>query len=153
MAKKSMIIAFANGGLLAATAMGTKKDVPVAPLEPVEVPEAYGRHLVDDRFAYEVEQAAEKPSRESGRSGKPKPMPAPVPAAGSSDAGNAGASGDGASSAGDESNGQSTPIEDAEAELLAARTALAEAGDDLVAKAAAESRIADAEKALEDLKV
>lgn len=60
---KTIWIAMANGGLLAAAAMGLSEDKAVDPHAPVEVPEEYGRHLVHDKFAYLVEPPAEQPKK------------------------------------------------------------------------------------------
>lgn len=57
---KTMWIAMANGGLLAAAAMGLSEDKAVDPHAPVEVPEEYGRHLIHDKFAYLAEPPAEQ---------------------------------------------------------------------------------------------
>ena len=61
---KSIWIAFRNGGIIPATIAGGKEKN-VGPHEPVEVPEGYGQHLVDDRFAYK----AEKPAAPKGGKG------------------------------------------------------------------------------------
>lgn len=63
---KSMWIAFSHGGIIPATIVGGEEKK-VGPHEPVEVPEVYGKHLVDDRFAYK----AEKPTApKSGKGAK-----------------------------------------------------------------------------------
>ncbi len=118
MSKKLMTIALHMGGLLAASAMKTEKDVRVAPHELVDVPEAYGRTLVDNKFAYK----AEKPKAETAKTEAPKSS---KPADGKADA-----------------------IAAAEKAVDEARATLAEAGDDLVAKAAAEDAVKAAEDAL-----
>lgn len=87
MAKKTtMWIAMANGGLLAAAAMGLSEDKAVDPHAPVEVPEEYGRHLIHDKFAYLAEPPAEqlkKPaSGDKGGKGQ-KPATSDSPGAGS----------------------------------------------------------------------
>ncbi len=55
MAKKEITIAFRNGGTIPAAVLKTQKDVRVPAHEPISVPEAYGRHLIEDRFAYEAD--------------------------------------------------------------------------------------------------
>lgn len=62
---KTIKIAFAHGGTLPASVMGTKKDVPVSPHEPAAVPEGYGRQLIEDRFAYLVDEKADKARRDA----------------------------------------------------------------------------------------
>lgn len=52
---KKMFIALPGGGLLDRNAMGTDKDVEVTPHKPIAVPVAYGRSLVHNRFAVEVD--------------------------------------------------------------------------------------------------
>ncbi|MDG4895564.1 hypothetical protein P9272_18500 [Mesorhizobium sp. WSM4976] len=61
---KSIWIAFRNGGIIPAAVAGGKEKK-VGPHEPVEVPESYGQHLIDDRFAYKAEKpAATKPAKD-----------------------------------------------------------------------------------------
>ena len=70
---KTMWIAMANGGLLAAAAMGLSEDRAVDPHAPVEVPEEYGRHLIHDKFAYVAEPPADvtpEPSKKPASSDK-----------------------------------------------------------------------------------
>lgn len=55
MAKKTIFIAAPHGIILNAAAMDVKADIHVGPHEPVEVPLAYGEHLIADRFAIEVD--------------------------------------------------------------------------------------------------
>lgn len=55
----TMMIAFPNGGILPRDVTGGKER-PVSAHEAVEVPRAYGQHLVEDHFAYEA-----KPARKS----------------------------------------------------------------------------------------
>lgn len=65
---KKMKIALPQGGLLDAGAMGEAEDVPVAPHEPVLVPNAYGLTLVENKFAYRVGgDAGEKPKKSGSR--------------------------------------------------------------------------------------
>ncbi|CAI2936151.1 hypothetical protein [Aminobacter niigataensis] len=56
---KTMFIAYRHGGIVPASVTG-KPDQKVAAHEAVEVPVTYGRSLVDDRFAYEVEPEKKK---------------------------------------------------------------------------------------------
>lgn len=58
MSKSSIWIAFKNGGIIPAVIVGGETDKRVGPHEPVKVPEAYGRHLIDDRFAYKTDEPA-----------------------------------------------------------------------------------------------
>ena len=60
----TMLIAFPNGGILPCEVTGGDERA-VPPHEPVEVPTAYGQHLVDDRFAYKPKPASKKSSSES----------------------------------------------------------------------------------------
>lgn len=55
----TMTIAFPNGGILPRDVTGGDEQS-VGPHEPVEVPRAYGEHLVADRFAY---LATSKPAK------------------------------------------------------------------------------------------
>lgn len=64
MSKETMLIAFPNGGILPADITGGAERR-VGPHEAVEVPFAYGDHLVNDRFAYEA-----KPPRKSAARAK-----------------------------------------------------------------------------------
>lgn len=57
---RTMFISAAHGIILNALAMGEKEDRAVGPNEVAEVPFSYGRHLVDDRFAVEVDPPAKK---------------------------------------------------------------------------------------------
>ncbi len=59
MAKKTIFIAFAHGGILPAAVIGKKKDFSVPANTPVLVPADYGQHLIDDRFAYDATEMAE----------------------------------------------------------------------------------------------
>lgn len=119
--KKTMWIAMANGGLLAAAAMGLPKDKAVDPHAPVEVPEEYGLHLIHDKFAYKAEPPeepkTEKPARQSGgekagKAQKPADPEKPPLAAGKPEGVQAGAPGadDGNQGAGDAgATGQADP--------------------------------------------
>lgn len=73
MSEKTISIMFPQGGIIPASIMGTEKDQHVDALKPVTVPERYGRHLIDDRFAVlapEVPAPKAKASRK-GRLGEP----------------------------------------------------------------------------------
>ena len=59
MAKKTIFIAFAHGGILPAAVIGQKKDFNVPAHTPVLVPADYGQHLIDDKFAYDATAMAE----------------------------------------------------------------------------------------------
>ncbi|MBC7311693.1 MAG: hypothetical protein H5U11_04280 [Rhizobium sp.] len=65
MAKK-ICIAFPHGGIIPASVLGEKADVKMAARTAVEVPEAYGLHLIEDRFAV----AAEMPKKEDTKAEK-----------------------------------------------------------------------------------
>lgn len=66
---KKMFVALPLGGLLDRAAMGTEKDVEVSPHKPIAVPAAYGRSLVENRFAIEVDaEAGKKPQLLPGSS-------------------------------------------------------------------------------------
>lgn len=64
---KKIWIALPGGGLLDRAAMGTEKDVAVPPHEPIAVPAAYGRSLVENRFAIEVDAETAKKGGGSGK--------------------------------------------------------------------------------------
>ena len=71
MAKKEITIAFRHGGILPASIIGAKEDKRVPAHEAVSVPEAYGHHLIEDRFAYEVDAEA-APARKAKQAVKPE---------------------------------------------------------------------------------
>lgn len=48
-------IVFPQGGIIPAAVLGLAKDRDVPALEPVSVPAAYGKHLIEDRFAVPAE--------------------------------------------------------------------------------------------------
>lgn len=66
MSGKKIGIAFPNGNIIPAAVMGESKDVHVPAHTPIEVPEAYGRHLIADKFAYATDD-------DKAKSGKKKP--------------------------------------------------------------------------------
>lgn len=121
MAKK-ICIAFPHGGIIPASVLGEKADVKVAAMKAVDVPEAYGLHLIEDRFAV----AAEMP-KEDAKAGKKAA----------------------ADKAAAEKVAAEKAAEDA---VVAAKAKLEKAGDDMVAKAAAEDELKAAEAALAALK-
>jgi hypothetical protein len=63
---KTMFIAYRHGGIVPAAVTGKSADQKVAAHEAVEVPVAYGRSLVTDRFAYEVEPEKKKKGKLAG---------------------------------------------------------------------------------------
>lgn len=65
---KKICIAFRHGGIIPAAVLGAEEDKPLNAHEPFEVPAAYGRSLIDDRFAYEAQPEKKK--------GKEKPVDA-----------------------------------------------------------------------------
>lgn len=66
---KTITVAGPRGLRIPGAVLGQPAPVVVGPNEPVEVPEDYGRHLIADRFAFEV--APPKPS-----TAKPEPAKA-----------------------------------------------------------------------------
>lgn len=122
MAKK-ICIAFPHGGIIPASVLGEKDDVKMEAMKAVEVPEAYGRHLIEDRFAV----AAEMPKKEDTKAEK--------------------------KAAADKAAAEKVVAEKtAEEAVAAAKAKLEKAGDDMVAKAAAEDELKAAEAALASLK-
>jgi hypothetical protein len=64
---KKITIAFPEGGIIPGTVLGSEADRSCSAMEPVSVPEVYGRHLVEDRFAVEVtHQGKGKKKAEAG---------------------------------------------------------------------------------------
>lgn len=63
----TMTIAFANGGILPREVTGGDEQ-PVGAHEAVDVPRAYGEHLISDRFAYETKPA--RPSHKKAEGAK-----------------------------------------------------------------------------------
>lgn len=55
MSKKSITISFPQGGIIPKDVLGKEEDLHVEAHKAVSVPERYGRHLIDDRFAVEAE--------------------------------------------------------------------------------------------------
>lgn len=132
MAKK-ICIAFPHGGIIPASVLGEEADVKMAAMKAVEVPEAYGLHLIEDRFAV----AAEMPKKEDTKA--EKKAAADKAAAEKAAAEKAAADKAAAEKAAEDS-------------VLAAMAKLEKAGDDMVAKAAAEDELKAAEAALAALK-
>lgn len=64
-------IAFVKGGIIPAAIMNKDKDVRVPPHEAIEVPESYGQHLIDDKFAY-AKDVDKKGSGKTSKSAKGK---------------------------------------------------------------------------------
>ena len=122
MAKK-ICIAFPHGGIIPATVLGEQADVKMAAMKAIEVPEAYGRHLIDDRFAV----AAEMPKKEDTKAEKKAA----------------------AEKAAAEKVAAEKTAEDA---VAAANAKLDKVGDDMVAKTAAEDELKAAEAALAAIK-
>ncbi len=71
---KTMFIAYRHGGIVPASVTG-KPDQKVAAHEAVEVPVTYGRSLVDDRFAYEVEPEKKLKAKPAGTKDGDKALP------------------------------------------------------------------------------
>ncbi|MFS2324029.1 hypothetical protein U2P60_01075 [Brucella sp. H1_1004] len=58
MSKKStIVVAFPRGGIIPASVLDASDDYTAPPHKPVEVPKAYGEHLIIDRLAYDVLEA------------------------------------------------------------------------------------------------
>lgn len=58
MSKKStIVVAFPRGGIIPASVLDASEDYTAPPHKPVEVPKAYGEHLITDRLAYDVLEA------------------------------------------------------------------------------------------------
>lgn len=67
---KKISIAFPQGGIVPGSVLGKKEDQTCAAMEPVSVPEAYGRHLIGDRFAVEVTDGGKGKKKAEAGSGK-----------------------------------------------------------------------------------
>lgn len=147
MAKK-ICIAFPHGGIIPASVLGEEADVKMAAMKAVEVPEAYGLHLIEDRFAV----AAEMPKKEDTKA--EKKAAADKAAAEKAAAEKAAADKAAAEKAAAEKAAadNSAALKTAEDGVLAAMAKLEKAGDDMVAKAAAEDELKVAEAALAALK-
>jgi hypothetical protein len=55
MSKKRIWVSFPQGGIIPKEVIGEAEDLHVEAHKAVSVPERYGRHLIDDRFAVEAE--------------------------------------------------------------------------------------------------
>ncbi len=55
MSKKNIWISFPQGGIIPKAVIGKDEDLHVEAHKAVSVPERYGRHLIEDRFAVEAE--------------------------------------------------------------------------------------------------
>lgn len=64
MAKK-ITITFPQGGIIPGSILKEEKDRHVPAMESIAVPEAYGRHLIADRFAVEAARPEEKTKKAS----------------------------------------------------------------------------------------
>ncbi|MEP3049422.1 MAG: hypothetical protein ABJL55_16360 [Roseibium sp.] len=82
MARKTLLIAFPLGGIIAAEIANKKEDVQVDPHEPVRVPVEYGESLIADKFAYEAQpKGKQAPANETPDPEKLKKLEAAVAAA------------------------------------------------------------------------
>ncbi|WP_137136561.1 hypothetical protein [Rhizobium sp. FKY42] len=87
MASKKMTIAFLQGGIIPAAILNLAKDRHCDAREPIEVPEFYGKSLIQDRIAIPAElpsAVVEKPkastnNRSTPKSKEPAPAAAPTP--------------------------------------------------------------------------
>lgn len=134
MSEKTISIIFPQGGIIPGSIMGTKDDQHIAAQQPVTVPERYGRHLIEDRFAVEtpeIIEAAEKARKKATA----KKAAAEKAAAEKGEA------------------EKQAEIAEAEKNLAEAKALLEGAGDDLVAKGEAEAMVTAAEAALAALQV
>jgi pyruvate/2-oxoglutarate dehydrogenase complex dihydrolipoamide acyltransferase (E2) component len=141
MSDKTISIIFPQGGIIPASIMKADKDVHVDAHVPVTVPERYGRHLIDDRFAVEVPAAkAEEP--------KPVKKTAAEKAAEKAAAEEAARLAAEQAAADKVAAEKAAQIAAAEKALDEAKALLATSGADLVAKGEAEQMVAAAEAAL-----
>lgn len=67
---KKISIAFPQGGIVPGSVLGKKEDQACAAMEPVFVPEAYGRHLIEDRFAVEATDGGKAKKKTEAGAGK-----------------------------------------------------------------------------------
>lgn len=148
-----LTIAFPNGGIIPASVMGTEKDVNVDAATPIEVPERYGRHLIDDRFAVAAEmpkKEEQKMARMPAEKGSPSRKASADKVAAEKTAAE--------KAAAEKAAAEKAAAEKAAADRAAAEKAVADAremldvvGNDMVAKAAAEDELKAAEAALAGL--
>lgn len=55
--KPTIVIAFPRGGIIPASVLNAKDNYTASPHKPVEVPKAYGEHLISDCLAYDYLEA------------------------------------------------------------------------------------------------
>lgn len=67
---KKISIAFPQGGIVPGSVLGKKEDQSCAAMESISVPEAYGRHLIEDRFAVEVTDTGRGKKKDDAGAGK-----------------------------------------------------------------------------------
>lgn len=124
---KNISVAFPQGGIVPGSVLGKKEDQACAAMEAVSVPEAYGRHLIEDRFAVEVtdgDKGKKKPKAGTGKTGKDS----------------------------DTSPSQDSPeVVAAKSAIVEAEQLVAAAGSDPVATAEAEAMLNDAQDKLAQL--
>lgn len=124
MSKSTIGIAFNHGGIIPAAILGLQADKHLAPHEAIEVPERYGRHLIEDRFAYA--KVVGTPVKADGKKAKlPKTS---------------------------DDKSVAAAVSVAEQAVDDATRLLSEAGDDLVKKGEAQAALAAATAALGKLK-
>lgn len=126
---KKISIAFPQGGIVPGSVLGKKEDQACAAMEAVSVPEAYGRHLIEDRFAVEVtdgDREKKKPKAGTGKSGKDSDTNPPK---------------------------DSAEITAAKAAIVEAEQLVAASGTDAAAKAEAEVMLTAAQDKLAQLQV
>lgn len=137
MAEKKIWIAFKQSNTIPGKVLGKDKDVPVAAGTPVLVPETYGKHLIDDKFAV----ASENPKAKASDKGDDDAKAEAEKAKAQAEKAKAKAEAD-----------KAKALADAEKAVADAAAAVEAAGDDMVAKAAAEDDLKAAEAALAGLK-
>jgi len=136
---KTLTIACKSSLTLSAAAMGLKKDKKVSAFEKVTVPEGYGNHLISDGFA--MLYADYKKANDEAKEAEAKRVEA-----------NKAAEAKAKAEADKEAKAQKAEdIKKAKGDLTAAKELLAETGDDVAAKDAAETAVKDAETALNAL--
>lgn len=124
---KRISIAFPQGGIVPGSVLGKKEDQACVAMEPVSVPEAYGRHLIEDRFAVEVTDAGKGKKKAEAGAGKGEKTGDPAPP-------------------------KDTPeITAAKAAIVEAEQLVAESGTDAATKAEAEAMLTAAQKTLAQL--
>lgn len=63
--KPTIVVAFPRGGIIPASVLNEDEDYTASPHKPVEVPKAYGDHLIADRLAYDVLEADKRKKAEN----------------------------------------------------------------------------------------